>query len=68
MFQEAKWDGVTETYFNPQSGWGEADLALESVIRAAVEKHIMCDFLECQFSLWIRLKPVPECKPKMAPS
>jgi sarcosine oxidase/L-pipecolate oxidase len=37
IFKDAKWDGVTETYFKPQSGWGEADRVLQSVIEAGVK-------------------------------
>lgn len=43
VFQDANWNGVTETYFNPQSGWGEADRALESVISAAVKEGVICN-------------------------
>ena len=42
VFRDAYWEGVTQSYFNPQSGWGEADRALESVIAAAVEEGVDC--------------------------
>lgn len=37
MFKDANWEGVKQNYFNPTSGWGEADKALESIIRAAID-------------------------------
>ena len=42
VFQEACWDGVTETYLNPQSGWGEADRALQSMISAVAKQGVDC--------------------------
>lgn len=46
VFRDANWDGVTETetYFNPQSGWGEADRALESLICTAVKEGVIYKF------------------------
>lgn len=41
VFQDANWSGVTETYFNPQSGWGEADRALKSLLEAAVDEGVV---------------------------
>jgi sarcosine oxidase/L-pipecolate oxidase len=43
VFKEGNCDGVTETYFNPQSGWGEAHRALKSVIEAAVKEGVVYD-------------------------
>ncbi|KAK2590045.1 hypothetical protein QQS21_012273 [Conoideocrella luteorostrata] len=43
-FQDADWTGACEAYFNPESGWAEADGALRSVIDAAVEAGV--EFLE----------------------
>ncbi|KAM6523067.1 hypothetical protein FSOLCH5_003687 [Fusarium solani] len=37
QFQEANWTGVEEAYFNPKSGWGEADEALRAVVTAACD-------------------------------
>ncbi|KAK4449070.1 putative sarcosine oxidase protein [Podospora aff. communis PSN243] len=34
IFQDANWSGVNENYFNPQSGWGEADGAVASFFAA----------------------------------
>lgn len=34
VFQDANWSGVKENYFNPQSGWGEADEAVASFFAA----------------------------------
>lgn len=43
-FQEANWTGAGEAYFNPESGWGEADGALRSVVDAALKAGV--EFLE----------------------
>lgn len=36
-FRAANWEGVTQTYFNPRSGWGDGAGALRSVIQAGVD-------------------------------
>lgn len=36
-FKHANWTGVTETYYNPNSGWGDGAGALRSVIQAAID-------------------------------
>ncbi|KAH8599191.1 sarcosine oxidase [Bisporella sp. PMI_857] len=41
VYRDSDWRGVENCYFNPQSGWGEAAAALESVIAAAVEGGVV---------------------------
>ncbi|KAI0877796.1 sarcosine oxidase [Hypoxylon argillaceum] len=36
-FKDANWTGVTDTYFNPKSAWGDGAGALKSVIEAAID-------------------------------
>lgn len=35
IFSEANWDGATQCYWNPGSGWADADKALSSCLKAA---------------------------------
>ncbi|KAK4185038.1 FAD dependent oxidoreductase [Podospora australis] len=44
IFKGANWEDVTENYFNPSSGWGEAHETMESVFRAALAEGVQ--FLE----------------------
>ncbi|KAK3365355.1 sarcosine oxidase [Lasiosphaeria ovina] len=37
VFQDANWSGAKENYFNPQSGWGEADEAMASFFKATCD-------------------------------
>lgn len=37
IYKDANWEGATECYWNPGSGWGEGEGALRSIITAAVE-------------------------------
>ncbi|KAK0701114.1 FAD dependent oxidoreductase-domain-containing protein [Apiosordaria backusii] len=39
MFQQAKWAG-DENYYNPQSGWADADQAMESFLQAAIDEGV----------------------------
>ncbi|KAI1121791.1 sarcosine oxidase [Nemania abortiva] len=36
-FKHANWTGVTKTYYNPKSGWGDGAGALKSVIQASID-------------------------------
>ncbi|PGH15719.1 hypothetical protein AJ80_05427 [Polytolypa hystricis UAMH7299] len=38
VFRDAFWEGVSHTYFNPRSGWGDGDGALRSLIQAAIDQ------------------------------
>ncbi|KAF3406903.1 hypothetical protein DPV78_001643 [Talaromyces pinophilus] len=38
VFRDAFWDGVSQTYFNPRSGWGDGDGALRSIIQASIDE------------------------------
>ncbi|KAF2456601.1 sarcosine oxidase [Lineolata rhizophorae] len=40
VFRHANLDGVDKCYWNPKSGWAEADRALEAVIRDAVSRGV----------------------------
>lgn len=40
-FQDANWRDVQENFYNPQSGWGEADGALQSLIDAAIKEGVI---------------------------
>ncbi|KAL9112916.1 MAG: hypothetical protein Q9227_002780 [Pyrenula ochraceoflavens] len=40
IFSEAKWDGAEECYWNPGSGWAEAERALNSCLEAAREAGV----------------------------
>lgn len=40
VFSEADWDGTDECYWNPGSGWAEADKAVESCLKAAREAGV----------------------------
>lgn len=40
-FKDAEWTDVKESYYNPRSGWGEAEPALRSVIQAAVDHGVI---------------------------
>lgn len=44
MFTDAHWEGAQEAYFNPESGWSEADGAVNSTVDAAVKAGV--HFLE----------------------
>ncbi|KAK4141815.1 putative sarcosine oxidase [Dichotomopilus funicola] len=44
IFQDANWTGVKENYFNPQSGWGEADEAVASFFTATLASGV--EFIE----------------------
>lgn len=37
IFADAEWTGVKQNFYNPRSGWGEADKALAAVIQAAID-------------------------------
>ena len=37
VFRDANWEGVTENYWNPRSGWAEGEGALRSLIQAAID-------------------------------
>lgn len=39
-FKDAEWTGGTEAYFNPSGGWGEADGAVASAVKAAEEAGV----------------------------
>jgi sarcosine oxidase / L-pipecolate oxidase len=39
--KDAHWDGGKEAYYNPESGWGEADGALASATRAAEDAGVL---------------------------
>ncbi|KAI9774044.1 MAG: hypothetical protein M1839_001929 [Geoglossum umbratile] len=41
IFRDANWTDVKEAYYNPQSGWGEAERALRRVIEAAVDQGVI---------------------------
>lgn len=43
-FKDANWTGAGEAYFNPESGWGEANGAMASSVRAAERAGVL--FLE----------------------
>jgi sarcosine oxidase/L-pipecolate oxidase len=38
---KANWNGVTKAYYNPSSGWGEADAALQAVFEAAITAGVV---------------------------
>ncbi|KAJ8127798.1 hypothetical protein O1611_g5837 [Lasiodiplodia mahajangana] len=40
VFRNANWTGVKDNYYNPRSGWGEADPAARAVIRAALDAGV----------------------------
>jgi sarcosine oxidase / L-pipecolate oxidase len=39
-FKDAAWTDVKECYYNPRSGWGEAEPALRGVIQAAIDRGV----------------------------
>lgn len=40
VFKDAEWSGVKQNFYNPRSGWGEADKALGNVIQNAVDNGV----------------------------
>lgn len=40
IFSDGNWTSVKESYWSPESGWAEADHALKSVIRAALDHGV----------------------------
>lgn len=40
IFKDAEWSGVKQNFYNPRSGWGEADRALGNVIQSAVNNGV----------------------------
>ncbi|KAK5453475.1 hypothetical protein LTS15_006660 [Exophiala xenobiotica] len=40
MFADGNWDGATDCYWNPESGWAEAEKALSSGLKAAVDAGV----------------------------
>lgn len=40
VFKTAHWTGVKKNYYNPRSGWAEADKAMTALIQAAVDRGV----------------------------
>jgi sarcosine oxidase / L-pipecolate oxidase len=40
VFKDANWDGAEECFWNPGSGWGEAEGALRNAIQAAIDQGV----------------------------
>lgn len=40
IFDDANWEGVQETYYNPESGWGEAEEALASIFQVVCDEGV----------------------------
>lgn len=40
IFKDAEWSGVKQNFYNPRSGWGEADKALGNVIQNAIDNGV----------------------------
>jgi sarcosine oxidase/L-pipecolate oxidase len=55
----ANWNGVTKAYYNPSSGWGEADAALRAVFEAAISAGVV--FIPGTVD---RLELTPDCRSK----
>lgn len=40
IFEDAEWTGVKQNFYNPRSGWAEAEAALRSAIQSAVDNGV----------------------------
>jgi sarcosine oxidase / L-pipecolate oxidase len=40
IFKDAEWTGVKKNFYNPKSGWGEAEKALSALIQAAIDRGV----------------------------
>ncbi|KAJ6782246.1 hypothetical protein PWT90_04155 [Aphanocladium album] len=38
VLRDSYWDGANQTYFNPRSGWGDGNGAVQSLTQAAIDQ------------------------------